>query len=146
MKLTAKQLSDIYYDHYNRATGASLEPNHENPMWTELTDTLNKLIELENCHELALAQNVAVDTVIWWINDRSNAHVPRQAEYNGMFMKPAPPPLTRAELLRHMLDNEYNGREIYQGLEFQYSENKWKYIPKVLDIDLQHPENYRIIK
>lgn len=146
MKLTAKQLSDIYYDHYNRATGASLDPNHENPMWSELTDTLNDIIELENCHELALAQNVAVDTVIEWINDHSNTHVPRQAEYDGMFMKPTPPPLTRAHLLRHLLDNEKDGRDLYHGLEINYFEDQWSSIDEHCGLDIQQPENYRIIK
>jgi len=142
MKLTVKQVSDLYIDAMNSHPGMV----KSEIVWTEFTEHLNAIIELEMCHELALAQNVAVDTVIEWINDTNNVSVSRQAEYNGMFMKPAPPPLTRAELLRHMLENEYNGREVYQGLEINYFEDQWSSIAEHCDIDLQHPENYRIIK
>lgn len=140
MKLTSKQLSDIYYDHYNRATGRTLEPNHENPMWTELTDTLNAIIELETCHELALAQNVAVDAISTHVNGSY------QNIYKSLYMKPTQPPLTRAHLLRHMLDNEKDGRELYHGLEINYFEDQWSSIAEHCDVDFKHLENYRIIK
>lgn len=146
MKLTAKQLSDIYHFHYRHALGECLEPNHYTPMWVKINDTLNAIIELETCHELALAQNVAVDTVIEWINDTNNVNVSRQAEYNGMFMKPAPPPLTRAELLRHMLDNEKEGNSINDGIAVIGNDKYWYPVTLEHSVNLHKPENYRIIK
>lgn len=140
MKITAKQLSDIYYSNYNRATGAMLEPNHENPIWDGVVEDLNKITDLETCHELALAQNVAVGSIGTHVNGSY------QNIYKSLYMKPAPPPLTRAELLRHLLDNESKGRELHHGLEFNYFEVIWSSIAEHYDIDLQHPENYRIIK
>lgn len=134
MKLTFDQLEYIY-----ECSLVGLYPD-----LGEMTIELNKLIELETCHELALAQNVALDTVTEWINDTNNVNVSRQAEYNGMFMKPAPKPLTRAELLRHMFDNEIKGRELHHGIEIIDCDNRW--YPATNLSNLAHPENYRIIK
>jgi len=110
-------------------------------------EELNAIIELETCHELALCQNVAVENDYDYQCDTlTGSYIQsKYAIYKSLYMKPAPP-LTRAELLQQMLNNEINGRELYQGLEFNYFEDQWSSIAEHHDVDFQHPENYRIIK
>lgn len=136
MKLTAKQVSDLYIDAMNSHPGMV----KSEIVWTEFTEHLNGIIELETCHELALSQNVAVGSIGTHVNGSY------QNIYESLYMKPAPPPLTRVDLLSQMLENEYNGREVYQGIEIIDYEGQWSSIAEHCDIDLQHPENYRIIK
>ena len=110
-------------------------------VWNEFTEELNKLIELETCHELALAQNVAVDSIEEFESDTY------QNIYKSLYMRPeAPPHSTRAQLLLHILDNEKDGKSINDGIAVIGNDKYWYPVTLEHSVNLHKPENYRIIK
>lgn len=139
MKLTAIQIESALLNSCSVQGVQNLSKAAEH--LNSVIEQLSTADKLETCHELALAQNVAVDSIEEYESDKY------QNIYKSLYMRPeAPSYSTRDQLLRHMLDNEKDGKSINDGIAVIGNDKYWYPVTLEHSVNLHKSENYRIIK